>query len=118
MSRKGLVDGRTKYPQIIIFHEKHGDRYYLANSDDEFYGAFLEVFVQRYTEGYWFTEEDIKEYQAELDTFNTDGERAHFFLMMRNDAEYEGIECEYPRVVRDDEVNLIEIRVETNLLRR
>lgn len=93
-----------QYPQVIVFKEKHGDRYFLAHSEDEFYGAFMQVFVERYTAGYWFGDEDIQEYRAELDSFKTEGERAYFFMQMRGDWEYEGFECFEPEVVRNDEV--------------
>lgn len=85
-----------KYPLIITFKEKHGDSIYLANSEAEFYGAFREVFLERYTAGYWYFADDFKDHPGGPESW--DDAIIFCFLNMRSDYEYEGFEIVTPQV--------------------
>ena len=90
-----------KYPVIVVFKEKHGDAYYLANNEDEFFAVFNHIFLERYTAGYWYTDEDFVQYAKDPDDFT--GYDAFQFLNMHSDGEYEGYEIENPITVSVDE---------------
>ena len=40
--------------QIVIFHEKHGDRYFVSNSQKDLEAVALKVVLERDGEGYWY----------------------------------------------------------------
>jgi hypothetical protein len=60
---KDILNGKfdaKKYPEITIsdpkiikFNEKHGDNYYIYTSREDFYNVFLDVFMDRYREGWY-----------------------------------------------------------------
>ena len=91
------------YPLLIVFKEKHGNRYFMANNEQQYLGAFCKMFLERYTAG-WFSEDDLKEYEAELASFDNEVDRVHFFMQMRGDWEYEGYEEEYITTAEADEI--------------
>lgn len=45
---------RQRFPSIIVFNEKHGNRYYIANNPDEFGRVFLTVLEERFHQKYWY----------------------------------------------------------------
>lgn len=70
---------RVKRPEIIVFHGKHGDTIYLANTPEDMRAAMLTEVISRYENG-WF-------YEPEPDTYwernLSDAERA--FLDMSDE---------------------------------
>jgi hypothetical protein len=48
------MNKNTKYPVIVIFKEKHGDRYFIANNQEELGKICLQVLTERFDDGYWY----------------------------------------------------------------
>ncbi len=42
------------FPFAIVFHEKHGDRYFLATDTESVYSIFTQIFKERLEAGYWY----------------------------------------------------------------
>ena len=49
--RKAVADGSTV---ILIFKEKHGDRYFDVSTESRLFGACLSVLKERFDEGWWY----------------------------------------------------------------
>jgi hypothetical protein len=45
-----------KEPQLLVFEEKHGNRYFYIPDDKTLAAAALKVLTERYEEGYWYYE--------------------------------------------------------------
>lgn len=44
------------YPRLVIFEERHVNRYYLATNDQEYAMIFAKVLRERWDEGHWYEE--------------------------------------------------------------
>jgi len=115
-------------PQVIIFKEKHGDRYFDASTPENTALACLYVLKERLTAGYFFSDELSKDVDPgdQLNLFKSNekpltekqkvekiissydkndpvtliraGKMAADFLLNRSDYEYEGMEFEKAEV--------------------
>lgn len=50
-----------KKTKVMLFHEKHGYRLFLAETQEQMEAAALKVLTDRLADGWWFDEEDEKE---------------------------------------------------------
>jgi hypothetical protein len=41
-------------PKLLVFKEKHGERYFYIPDDKTLFAAALKVLTQRHGDGYWF----------------------------------------------------------------
>ncbi len=79
--------------KIIIWHEKHGNRVTTASPE-----AFLQVFNERYKDGYWYENWEegnpMTEWgdRAKVIHDAQDEKAAQRFLYERQEHEYEGFE--------------------------
>jgi len=77
--------------KILVFHEKHGNRYFLFQTAEEREAIAEKIVKERSTGNYaWYTPEEVTESDA-----RTNWE----FLQFREDYEYEGFEIEHPEAV-------------------
>ena len=45
-------------PMLLVFKEKHGERYFNVPNDDALFAACLKVVTERLKDGYWYNEPD------------------------------------------------------------
>jgi hypothetical protein len=45
-------------PQLLVFHEKHGERYFYVPDDHTLFTAALKVLNERHAEDYWYFKPD------------------------------------------------------------
>ncbi len=88
--------------QILIFHEKHSNRYFLVSSKEDIEKACRKIVKERLKESdYWYPDNDQR------DIFNVDekstkqlaemavkNKTCFEFIDLRNDYEYEGYSLE------------------------
>lgn len=90
----------TRFPVIISFHEKHGDRYFVCNSHEEIFSIAIHIFSERFESGDWyFNDEQGKIYdedEAEAISNANDALWALDFLERHRDNEYEGYTFQNP----------------------
>ncbi len=86
-----------KYPLLVVFKEKDGDRYFLVNNSDETQAAFRVVFEDRLRNGRYYSEEYLR--GAKLDPENFTDKQAYYLMTVRCDYEYEGYEIVEPEGV-------------------
>jgi hypothetical protein len=48
--------------KVIIFHEKHGDRFYDASTDEKLLAALFSVMIDRIEDGYWYREPSLEDF--------------------------------------------------------
>jgi len=88
-------------PGILVFREKHGTRYFMCNSREDFYRAAMKILKERADKKYSWYYEDPTEPETDLNRAkeiiaNNDLEAAYEFMELRSDWEYEGMDIEYP----------------------
>jgi len=91
---------RLATPGILVFKEKHGNRYFVCNNEEEYCRASMKVLKDRSGEKHcWYFDDP-----DDLDTGITrakeiiaanDNVAAYVFLHSRSDWEYEDMEIEY-----------------------
>lgn len=121
---------RAKFPCLLIFKEKHEDRYFLINDPADLHNACMKVLKERLKEDYYYsddevldngrlrqrTEKDI-ELANQTDMFRkpvlsmktlaqmiVDGRskvHPYHFLRLHADYEYEGMEIEHFEQVKE-----------------
>lgn len=72
--------------RIVVFHEKHGESYYIYTSREEFYKIFLKVLTERDEEDWYSDEYDkpVKDVDMTLDQINAiKDEKLKNFQMQR-----------------------------------
>ncbi|MDO8610988.1 MAG: hypothetical protein Q7R95_10695 [bacterium] len=74
---------------LVIFKEKHGDRYFYAPTFDDLYRVALKIFHERAIEDIWydFSTHEEKMYKKALK--DKKGDIVLEFLRSRNNYEYE-----------------------------
>jgi hypothetical protein len=45
-----------RYPYLLVFNEKHGDRYYHITSREDYIAALRKIFEERLNAGYWYAD--------------------------------------------------------------
>jgi len=48
-------------PQVLVFNEKHGERYFHVPNDETLFAVALHVLTERNAEGYWYYKPEPKE---------------------------------------------------------
>ena len=86
---------------ILIFREKHGNRYFVCNTPEDFCKAAMKILKERADPKFCWYYEDASEPDTDLNRAkeiieNNDLEAAYEFMDLRSDWEYEGMEIEYP----------------------
>jgi len=59
---ESLRNNTLKYPQLIVFKEKHADQYYLVESKEAEYRLFLQVLTERNKLDWYSWMEDVRPY--------------------------------------------------------
>lgn len=113
------LERQLSIPGILIFHEKHGDYYYICNTKEDFCKAAMHKLKARLALGYWYHDDELDEEQiaikeaaaycgtiweepelyqdktwAEKIVATNDIEQAYVFMHHRSDHEYEGMTIE------------------------
>lgn len=75
--------------KIIVFKEKHGNRYFDASTDEKVQAVALKIFNERLKEGYWYM--DIEQRHQKYFNQAKDGnaKSALIFLQGRSNSSYE-----------------------------
>lgn len=79
------------FPIIVIFKEKHGDNVVLVNSKEGLDKLAIEVFNERYKDG-WYQED--KHFKQVVEN----NKKALSFLRSRTDCDYEEMEIITPDI--------------------
>lgn len=77
--------------QILVLHEKHGDRYIALTEKTTKEDAALKILDQRLRDQ-WYYEDDNDLIEIKNIVTKRDGPHAYRLLCSRNDYEYEGFE--------------------------
>lgn len=54
-------------PMLLVFNEKHGDRYFNVPNDEALFAAALKIVTERFEQGYWYVEPEENEKPAAPD---------------------------------------------------
>ncbi|MCV0439864.1 MAG: hypothetical protein K5880_14790 [Hydrogenophaga sp.] len=86
---------------ILTFKEKHGDRYFVCNTPEDYCKAAMKILKERASEKFCWYYDDPKDPDTGLTRAKeiietNDLEAAFEFLDLRSDWEYEGMDIEYP----------------------
>jgi hypothetical protein len=111
------LERRLSESGILVFREKHGNRYFICNTKEDYCRAAIKIIKERLDEGWYWDEEDDDDNQAAAEyagvkrrkryvrkdettarqiVESNDLVRAYMFLEERSDYEYEGMYIEYP----------------------
>ena len=79
--------------KIVVFHEKHGDRYVHIPSYERKVHVFKTIFQEREQEG-WYDEETVEKKHLKFyeDALKGNEEAMVTFMNLRSKHEYEGFE--------------------------
>ena len=97
---KKYLARRLESPGILTFNEKHGRRYFVCSTPEDFCKAAMKILKERADEKFcWYyddpSEPDTGLTRAREIIENNDLEAAFEFLDLRSDWEYEGMDIEY-----------------------
>lgn len=78
---------------LLIVEEKWGDTYYHVSTKEDLNKAALEILTERYTQGYWYEEDEDDYADIERAVAESNGALAWRILRERSDKgyEYEGV---------------------------
>lgn len=98
---KKYLARRLETAGILIFREKHGTRYFVCNSAEDFCKAAMKMLKERASEKFCWYYDDPKEPDMSLTRAkeiiaSNDLVAAYEFMDLRSDWEYEGMDIEYP----------------------
>lgn len=100
-----MVDTIEKSVQVLVLHEKHGDRYIYLPSPNDIPRILFKVFQERDSEedgyGSCYDEEEMepKELKFYQEAKKGNIKAAQTFMNLRSDHEYEGFEVDYLEVL-------------------
>lgn len=83
-------------PRVLIWHDKHGDYIYDAETNEQLHDAAVRILEERLERGYIFWPEDHEE-RAQKIVEGGEGPAAMQLLRERSDHEYEGISIDFLR---------------------
>jgi len=56
-----------KQPMLLVFKEKHGERYFYIPDDKALFAVALKIVSERFEEGYWYPEPGVEDKPAAPD---------------------------------------------------
>ncbi len=79
------------YPSVLVFEEKHGDRFFHLTSEEDLRKAMNQICLERAKEGYWYSPEENKKIIDYLsEDHKTQNPKSCFsFMFHRKACEYE-----------------------------
>ncbi len=88
---------KLKMYRVLVYHGKHGDCYVSARTPEEMAKAYLYLFNQMDSMGYYDYEDalDVVEAKAYVAAKAGDGRAAKWLLDCRSGGEYETIDVEW-----------------------
>lgn len=89
---------RFKYPQLLIFYEKHANRYILVNSEKELFTACYRILKERKKDGYWYDDDQRLKEATKAGPLSYE---AYLFLRDHSDGEYDRMEVVEPEKAND-----------------
>lgn len=113
-----MVKFTKTYPQLVVFHEKHGDNFYLVESREAESKMFLEVLKDRFSIGWYswmknhkpygmkppYTKDDIEKMPDSMGS-----EKKKYLLELskweREESESQGINNDYQLILKAIETN-------------